>query len=141
MFSQVTAQLCARAEAFLSGNLEEVVYNYLYPLPLYLPSTQLVIRTPQEARAVLNKLRVAMLQRGVVAMKPKVSAIDLPRAGRFRVWVEWTELALPVEGTRTASVVYYCRNAASGFRIEMMDFVRPSMPELGPQFKALALSA
>jgi hypothetical protein len=38
-------------------------------------------------------------------------------------------------------VVYYCRKTPDGFRIEMIDYLRLSTPELQPQFAALALSA
>jgi len=55
--------------------------------------------------------------------------------------VDWYELALPVEGTRMSQVVYYFENGAEGLRIAMVDSTRMSMPELQPEFLALALAA
>lgn len=141
MFSQVTATLRARADQLMAGRLQDVVQGYTYPLPLHMGAHRIVVRTPDEALAMLGLLRTALIDRGVVQLRPTVTAIDLPRAGRFRVWADWHELAIPVDGTRMSSAVYYCRNTGSGLRTEMVAYTRLSMPELNPQFAALALSA
>lgn len=141
MFSMVEAQLRSRAELLLAGQLATVVRDYRLPLPLQLGEERLIVRTQGEALAILATLRQAFLARRVVALQPKVTAIDLPRSGRFRVWVDWQELAIPVDGTRLSSAVYYCRTAPGGVQTEMVEYTRQSMPELNPQFAALALSA
>jgi hypothetical protein len=141
MFSQVTAHLRSRAERLMNGRIDDLSEHYIYPLPLYLASSRVIVRAPEEAAAMLRLVRAAFLERGVVALDPKVVAIDLPRAGRFRVWVDWHELAVPVEGTRISSAIYYCKATPAGIRTEMVNYTHLSMPELNPQFAALALSA
>jgi hypothetical protein len=141
MFSQVHALLRRRADRLLNGHIEDVVSQYIFPLPLYLGSSRVIVRSPDEATAIFGVLRAAYLDRGVVALQPKVIAIDIPRAGRFRVWAEWQELALPVEGTRISSAIYYCKATPAGIQTEMVNYTHLSMPELNPQFAALALSA
>jgi hypothetical protein len=141
MFSQVKAQLRSRADQLMAGRLRDVSRQYLYPLPLHLGANRMVVRTSDEAEAMLGLLRSALIARGVVSLKPCVVAIDLPRAGRFRIWVDWHELAVPAGGTRISSAVYYCRATPAGFRTEMIAYTRLSMPELNPQLAALALSA
>ena len=86
-------------------------------------------------------LRAAYLERGVIALQPRVTAVDLPRAGRFRVWVDWHELAIPADESRLSSAIYYCRSTPAGLRTEMINYTSPTMPELSPHFAALALSA
>jgi hypothetical protein len=141
MFSHVTAHLRRRAELLLGGHFDQVAAQYLFPLPLYLGASRVIVRNAVEATDILCLLRAAYLERGVIALQPRVTAIDLPRDGRFRAWVDWHELALPVEKSRVSSVLYYCKSTPTGLRTEMINCTRSSMPELSPHFAALALSA
>lgn len=141
MFSELTAQLRNRAERLWNGQYDAIAAQYIYPLPMYLGESRLIVRNADEAVAMLCLLRAAYLERGVVALQPRVTAVDMPRAGRFRAWVDWHELAIPADASSLSSAIYYCRNTAAGLRIEMVNYTRQSMPELRPHFAALALSA
>jgi hypothetical protein len=141
MFSQVGSQLRNRAAWLMAGQYDRIVAAYHFPMLVQLDSSRLVVRTPEEATAMLRLQRAAFAERGVVALKPCVTAMDLPRGGRFRIWVDWQELSLTEQSTPPSSAVYYCRQTPAGFRIEMVDYTRLSMPELRPHFAALALSA
>lgn len=141
LFSQVSRHLQSRAEMLLSGQLDRMVADYVFPLPIFLHRSRLVLRTPGHAVIVFAHLRAALADCGVVALKPDISAIDLPRAGRFRVWVDWQEIASPAEAARISRAVYYCRQTELGLRTEMLNYTHLSMPELNHQFAALALSA
>ncbi len=141
MFAQLTAHFRRRADLLFAGEYEKIAKQYIYPLPMYLGCNRLIVRSPDEMASILCLLRSAFLQRGVIATLPRVKALDLPRGGHFRVWVEWQELAIPAEATGSSSVIYYCRPAPSGLLVEMVEYTKPSMPELNPHFAALALSA
>lgn len=141
LYSQISTHLSDRAELLLSGKFDRMIADYVFPLPVFLHSSRLVIQSPDHAVQVFAHLRAALLDRGVVALRPKVSAVDLPRAGRFRVWVDWQEIAFPAEGTRISQAVYYCRATDLGLHTEMVNYTHLSMPELNQQFAALALSA
>lgn len=141
LYSQASAFMRSRGDLLLSGNLQALSASYLFPLPIFLAANRLVVRSPDEVCMVFSLLRTALVERGVVALEPKVTAMDLPRAGRFRVWVDWHELTVPVEDARYSSAVYYCKSGPSGPQIEMVNYTRLSMPELKPRFAALALSA
>ena len=141
LYAQITSQLQRRGELLLSGQIDALIADFDYPLPVYLGSRQMVITSPIQAWYIFDHLRKAYVERGVVMLRPKVSAIDLPRAGRFRIWVDWHEIAFPAEATRISQAVYYCRESALGLRTEMLNYTHLSMPELNGQFEALALSA
>ncbi|MBL9049869.1 MAG: hypothetical protein JNK19_07145 [Tabrizicola sp.] len=140
-YSKVSEFMSRRAEQMLSGQIEALAAAFAYPLPVYLQDLPVVVSKAESACAMLCLQRLSMIQRHVVAVRPTVTAIDLPRKGRFRVWVDWLEVAIPPEGTRRASAVYYCSDAGDGMKIEMVSYTRLSTPELQPQFAALALSA
>lgn len=141
MHSQVAAQLRFRGELLLSGRIDEMIDTYLFPLPVFLPTQRMLLHGPKEARAVLSILRRSLLQSGVVALRPQVRAVELPRAGRYRLWVDWQELVMPAAELRISQAIYYCRATELGPRVEMVDYTRLSMPELHQEFEALALTA
>ena len=141
MFTQVASQLGARAGWLMAGRYDRIVAEYHFPLPVHLGQSRVIVRTSEEATAMLRLQRAAFLELGVVALVPCVTAMDLPRGGRFRVWVDWHEMTLAGEGARSSSALYYCRQTPDGFRIEMVDYTRLSIPELQPHFAALALTA
>ncbi|MFM7333682.1 MAG: hypothetical protein ACKO1H_04600 [Tabrizicola sp.] len=133
--------MTTRAEQMLSGALDALADSYVYPMPVYLRDQSLVVTSPERACAMLCLQRLSMIRRKVVALRPTIVAVDLPRNGRFRVWVDWLELAIPAEGTGRSSAVYYCSEGPSGLKIEMVAYTQLSTPELQPQFAALAVSA
>lgn len=140
-YSQITSHLRQRAELLLSVQIDRMILDFVYPLPVFLQSSRLLITSPDQARLIFGHLRTALVERGVVMLRPKVSAIDLPRAGRFRVWVDWQEIAFPAEASRMSQAIYYCRTTDLGLQTEMLNYTHLSMPELNQQFQALALSA
>ena len=139
--SRITAQLTRRAAALIEGRFDEILHDYVFPLPVDLLTTRIVVQGPSQARAMLALQRQAMLDNQVVSLQPRVTALGLPRAGRLRFWVDWRETALPPHPVRVASAVYFCRQAGTGFRIEMIHYQRLSAPELQPHLAQLALSA
>jgi hypothetical protein len=141
MFSQVTAYFMRRSDLLLAGDYDKIAAQYIYPLPMYLGCSRVIVRNADEMTSMLCLLRSAYLQRGVITTLPHLTALDLPRSGSFRAWVDWQELALPAEHTRVSSAIYYCRTTATGLKVEMVEYTKMSMPELNPHFAALALSA
>jgi hypothetical protein len=141
VYSQLQAHLRGRAEMLLSGQIDRMVEDYVFPLPVYLHTSRLVIQSADHARLIFSHLRDALVDRGVVALRPSIAAVDLPRDGRFRVWVDWHEIALPMDATRVSQAVYYCRQTDQGTRTEMVNYTHLSIPELNRQIAALALSA
>lgn len=140
-FSQLTSHLQRRGELLLSGQIADLVAQFDFPLPVFLGQRRMIITSPEQGWLVFDHLRKAYVERGVVMLRPRISAVELPRAGRFRVWVDWQEIAFPVEASRMSQAVYYCRVTSLGLRTEMLDYTHLSMPELNGQFEALALSA
>ena len=141
MYSQATSHFRSRGEHLLAGRIDELLQSYIFPLPVFLPEQRMVLNGPEEAVLVFAILRRSLLLGGVVALQPKISAVELPRGGRYRLWVDWQELVMPSGEMRVSQAVYYCRTTELGPRVEMVNYTRLSMPELHHEFEALALSA
>lgn len=140
-FAPLLTLLRNRSEWLLSGQLDPVVASFTYPLPIFAASRRIVLTNPDQALSFCRHVHGALGQRGVVALHPKVIAVELPRGGRFRAWVDWYELALPVTGTRLTSAVYYMRAGASGPRTEMIAYQCARQSDCAAQFEDFALSA
>jgi hypothetical protein len=140
-YSQIIAEMRRRADRLLADDLDDLVKDYGFPLPVDLLSTRVIVRSAAESRAMLALQRKVMLERGVTQLEPDVTAVDLPRAGRFRVWVDWHEISPGSEVGRLSSAVYFCSVQGGALRIQMIQYHRLSMPEMKPQFAALAMTA
>jgi hypothetical protein len=132
MHSQLTAELRARGNLLLQGRIDELLDTYIFPLPVFMPEQRLLLTCPDQAHALFTLLHAWLKRTGVVSVQPEVQAVELPRSGRFRVWVDWQERIMPSAETRVSQL---------GPRIEMVNYTRLSMPELHQEFEALALSA
>lgn len=139
--SEVAAHLARRGDLLLSGQIDALLATYLFPLPVFLEERLLLVRSAVQARAILDHLRGTLGERGVARLQPKVTAVELPRAGRYRVWVDWQEMAAPFDRTSVSSAIYYCRDTADGTRIEMVNYTRLAHPALNRQIQRLALTA
>lgn len=125
----------------MAGQLDEILAEHQFPLPVDFGDSRLVVHTPDEARLLLGHLRAAYAGCGVNALVPTITAIDLPRGGRFRIWADWHGTSETGQPAHLSSVVYYCRQVPSGMRIEMVDCTSLLFPDLHPELVALALSA
>lgn len=141
MHSQIEAHLRSRGDLLMAGRIDALVDSYAFPLPIFLPTERLLLSGPHQARVLLALMREALIRDRIVALRPEVGAIELPRAGRFRVWVTWHEVPMQGGVPRSSSAIYFCRVTALGPHIEMVNYTRASMPELAQQYEALALSA
>lgn len=130
-----------RLESLLAGELEPFIEGFSFPLPVYVPTGQVFLVSKEQARIIANVLRTSLLDRGVVAMHPKVTATELPRGGRFRVWVEWHDMAMPSGQTHLTSGIYYLKVREGGLRTEMISYESVSMPEVYAKLEKLTVSA
>lgn len=141
LYSQVSDYMSRRAEWIIAGQVDRLVEGYSFPVPVDLETHRVIVRSAEEGKAMLALWHATLIKRGVVAIRGRVVSMDLPRRGRFRVWVEYHEYTADQTSDRFTSVVYYCSTTANGLQIEMVTYPKLSNPELNPQFAALAMSA
>jgi hypothetical protein len=139
--SEISAHFRDQADRLLAGDLNRISQEYAFPLPIHFPNDLAVAFNLEDSSAILARRRAELVARGVVALRPSITAVDLPRAGRFRVWVDWKEQTAAEAEMRGSSAIYYCRAAATGLQTEMIQYTYVSSPGQGPQQDDLALSA
>lgn len=109
---------------------EDLAREYVYPLALYMKDKQLVIRDAKLFVALTAKLRKSQREAGLVRIVAKMTAIDLPCNGRFRVWVTCCEYAANGAVVGQTDTVIYCRETAHRIRTEMQQCGRCSVPHI-----------
>jgi hypothetical protein len=138
--SVISAHLSRRGDLLMSGRIDTLLSTYAFPLPLFLEERLLLIGSEEQAREMLCHLRLSLRERGIGRMQPKVTAVELPRAGRYRVWVDWNEIGAPPGGPGPSQAIYYCRETEDGSRIEMVNYTRLG-GRRNRQVEVLALTA
>ena len=113
-----------RAAALSSGRYDLMVNEYCYPLTIYLDGVPTVVQGPSDVWAFYQSFHSAMLAEGFDRLTARVTAEDLPRSGRFRVWTEWSAQGPKKMQTIIASTICYCTQLTSGEATEMLEFTK-----------------
>ena len=61
-YSQISKHLRQRGELLLSGQIDRLSADFIYPLPLFMQSSQLVITSPNHAWMIFDHLRTALVE-------------------------------------------------------------------------------
>lgn len=122
MYSQLKQLLHRRATLLMAGQMQELAKEYVYPLPIYVSGRQEVMRDAKEMAATLTRLALVQQAQDVAQVDLKLDAMELPRHGRFRIWV--TQRSRDAQGAilDQGQLVHYCRLTESGIKIEMSDY-------------------
>jgi hypothetical protein len=93
------------------------------PLPVYLGDTRVLLRRSEAIEEFFGILGNALKERGVTRIEPELLAEELPRGGRFRLWVRWHDRSGAEAPLPPGDSIYYCRNLPNGdHRVEMVHY-------------------
>ena len=121
----VTVFFTLLGEQFAQGRLEEMTSHWAFPCPVEVDGKLVVMRGAEVFVSFLADRRRTALSQGLTAMTPRISAIEMPRKGRFRVWLRWTLHYGNHAEEEDHGVVYFMAAAWDGrLTIEMMDMVQ-----------------
>lgn len=122
MFARLQELMTLRFSLLMSGQHEALSREYLYPYPLYLAGRQHVMRSAEEMALALRRLQHLGEKGGVARIEPMVQAMELPREGRFRVWISYRNLDARGLVLSTGSFIHYCRLVDGEIKTEMSDY-------------------
>lgn len=119
----VTALITRLGELFMAGRLREA--RRFWSFPVGVEGELIVMRDADALEAFFRKRREVARAAGVIALTPRIIAIEVPRNGRFRVWFRWMPHFEDYVGEDpTPSLYYMVRKPSGELSIEMMDIVR-----------------
>lgn len=130
MYCKVQDRLQWRVELLFASRYEDLSREYLMPLALYLEDDLVVLSSPIDMMNLAAKLHGVLRARAVHHCKVTVEAIDMPQAGRFRVWATWRENSRLTGQSRPSEVIYYMRQTDQGMQSEMVHVVKLGSTEL-----------
>ena len=121
----VTALIARLGELILAGRLEEATRFWSFPCPVEVEGELMVMRDAQALEAFFRHRSELARKAGLLRLIPRIVAIEVPRDGRFRVWLHWIHhFPDRAEEDRTPSVYFMVRRPSGELSIEMMDTVR-----------------
>ena len=92
-----------------SGQIAKAMLDYDFPLAMQVNETMIICPSAEAYAARLTDLLATMQGAGNGLPKLRIVAIELPRHGRFRVWIDWS--VINADGTQTVAnrSIFYCR--------------------------------
>lgn len=139
--SQILAHFQEQANCLMAGDLQRFEDMFSLPLPIHFPNGMTVVLDQECGGQILNQIRDELLSRGVVCSRPEISAVELPKADRFRVWIDWKETTADGIEVSGPSIVYYCRKSPTGLRTEMVQYTKVASIGIATDQTVIARSA
>jgi hypothetical protein len=130
MFGKLAKYMQWRVDLLVADHFEDLASEFLLPFVMYQGEEQIVLSSVEELVRTLAQLRAEQRQRGVTRMEARVTAVDLPRHGRFRVWVTYADLDAEGRVLGQSDVILYCREMPEGLKSEMAEYAHCSLPEI-----------
>ncbi|MBB3711598.1 hypothetical protein FHS00_001169 [Limimaricola variabilis] len=115
------------AQLFREGRIEEMLDDCAYPLPVQGRDGMRVLATRDMYRSWLQNWQRDLGKRQMRESRLRIHTLELPRSGRFRVWIE-RSFENDGHDRVDLDVIYYCRFDKPRPVIEMIEFGAPPEP-------------
>lgn len=130
MFGRLAEYMQWRTDLLVTDRFEDLAREFLYPFALYHGERQRVVSCAEELVTIFAQLRNDQRARGVVRVDTRVTAVDLPRHGRFRVWLVHADQDAEGRILALSDTIMYCRETPEGVKSEMAEYGACSLPGL-----------
>ncbi len=121
MFANARQMLAAHQAALQDGMLDTIVADYDYPFALQVEEDLTVFATKAEFAAALAAYRGQLATSGVTEVIARMTAVELPRDGRFRIWADWDYVQQGVLHRAARRSIYYCHTLPHWARLDPTD--------------------
>ncbi|MGL4322242.1 MAG: hypothetical protein ACRCS3_15395 [Paracoccaceae bacterium] len=105
---------------FETGGVDALCCHYTYPLPVQVEGTYHVFHGQQDLQTVFTSFCNTHKATGQTSPTARVAAIELPRSGRFRIWVDWVFPQETPQSTFALRMIYYCTLVGHRTAIDMI---------------------
>lgn len=106
----------------MAGQYATVATGYAFPLVVYLHNRPCVLSSGTQGEAFFRCLHLSLVKAGIQRLDVRVTALDLPREGRRRCWIDWWGISGAGRRSIVLQTVCYGADHAEGLRIEMVEF-------------------
>lgn len=130
MYARVQHFADRLARNLMTDDLDHILSDHDFPLPLHLEDRFILIEQPCDFSALMGEIQHLRAEAGISISLPEVVAVELPRAGRFRAWVRWHHRSAEACGRGHSDYVYYLHERGSDLAIEMLHITHLSITGL-----------
>lgn len=141
MFKTLERQFQRRAELLLMGRYGELGRHCRFPLHMQLLDRTVVVHSAEEYAQLMGRLHHGLCDRGVQVLLAEVSAVEVPRNDRFRVWISWEAMVSATEDAQTSMAVYQGSLVDGVFYTDRIEFQSEQITDLIALTPQLAKSA
>lgn len=128
MFGKIQRVLQHRADMTLASRYGDCARQFLYPFVADAGTNRYVVPDEDAMAQVFAILHRNMRQKAVCRVAVTVTAMDLPRKGRFRVWACYRKIG--ATAVVESDVLHYCRETPYGIQTEMSEYSRQCARDL-----------
>jgi hypothetical protein len=126
-----------RVQAFLSDliakldnqNLVSFLSLHDFPVEMTLDGVPLSATRPSELEAHMTELARAFKQSGIATREYTLMAVEVPRQGRFRIWVRSRYMNAAGEHVRTSDKIMHLRDKHGRLMVEEVHVHRRQLQE------------
>ncbi|SMY09938.1 hypothetical protein [Flavimaricola marinus] len=131
MLNKVHAMLDHFAAMHIGGPFSVAAGYHSFPFAIYSEGELIVLHDQDECEAALRHFVFDFRANGVQSVKWKITAIDIPRNDRFRVWTTWDHVYSGWVDREAMHLLQFCRIQDGELCIEMIDVISPALQALG----------
>ena len=103
----------------MANRLSDLADQHMFPWTIYLETYPVTVPTADAFAVAIGNFRDHMIARGTCRLVAKLSALDVPRNGRFRAWVSHFEMGRDESLVKATRTIQYCHETEAGIRTEM----------------------
>jgi len=130
MATMVERYLDSAAAGFNAGRMQSFLSRTLMPFAVQIADEFLPFQNHDTLEQTLLRYQAVLAGKGVSALQPHVRALELPRQGRFRTWVEMVCLRGAEALPQTSTAIFYGRDTSQGPMLEMVQVLSCAHPGL-----------
>jgi hypothetical protein len=124
MYRHIKTFVNGLALQFNTGNFRRMAENYVFPLPLQMHGDMVVMHTSAALAESMRRHHARSAAEGLTPAIPRIVAVDLPRNGRFRIWVDWRFAKDADQDAPCTQTLYFCSTVGNRIQIEMVQYMR-----------------
>jgi hypothetical protein len=123
MYARASDMLETIARHYNAGDMVSACASFRFHLPVQIIDKMILFRSAAELAQGLREFQRLNKKMGLGHAVPRVRAIEIPRQGRFRLWVDWCYASGSSGETTGSQVIYYCVMQNETLHIDMANYV------------------
>lgn len=126
---------------FQSGQFAKIVAHYDFPLALHLENRLVLLSRPADLERYLIDFKAVAQAADFASIASRITAVELPRRGRFRAWVQYTHFNSAGQVVAQSERTFFCRDKGDRILVEMLELTRlpvESLRHWSPQERLIA---